>query len=321
MLFVENTLGGDISVIDETQLKEVSRIDLGDVQPDDVASSPDGETIYCNAVIPDGHPHYGAWKDSVVVAIDVATLSERWRVHLPNHVGHMAISPDGRHLYVALFETFHVAEIDVETRAVSYIPVMFSGGHGIRVSADGRRLYVGSILMSRLDLVDLEKRSVVRSYHFPENVRPFHFNADESLLYVQNTRMHGFHVVDAATATILRTISLPALAPGTPTIDQYPHTVDHGLEVTPDGKLLLAAATTGGYLAAYSLPDLTLKATIPLGDEPYWVTISASGERAYVSNRNSDDISAIDLGSLKEIARIPVGRLPQRMTVARSLAA
>lgn len=313
MLFVENTYGADISVIDEVALKEVGRIPLGTVQPDDLVASPDGRTIYCNAVIPDDHPHYGAWKNSAIIAIDVATLKEIWRLEFPNHVGHMTISPDGKFLYSALFESFNVAEIEIATRTVRHIPVMFSGGHGIRMSPTGKRLYVGSILMSRIDMIDLDARQVEKSFHFPENVRPFHHNADESLLYVQNTRMHGFHVVDAATTRILRTIHLPQLAPGTPTIDQYPHTVDHGLEVTPDGRLLLALATTGYYLAAYSHPDLTLKAVIPLGEEPNWVTLNVAGTRAYTSNRKTDDISVIDLVELKEIARIPVGRLPQRM--------
>lgn len=45
--------------------------------------------------------------------------------------------------------------------------------------------------------------------------------------------------------------------------------------------------------------------------------MSPDGKRAFVSNRASDDVSVIDLAGRREVARIKVGKYPQRMaTVA-----
>jgi YVTN family beta-propeller protein len=44
------------------------------------------------------------------------------------------------------------------------------------------------------------------------------------------------------------------------------------------------------------------------------VTLTPDGKRAYVANVISDDVSAVDVATMKEIARIPVGYVPKRNT-------
>jgi YVTN family beta-propeller protein len=317
MLYVENTYGHSISVVDTKSFKVVGTIELDEEKhPDDVAVTKDGKILYCNMTSDGGHSHPLARGDtSYVAAFDTATLKELWRIPIKGHAGHMTISNDNRYLYNTLFDRWFVARVDLQTQEVVEIPVSFNGGHGIRISDDDKRLYVGSILMSKLDLVDLEKHETVKSFLFRDNVRPFHFTKDERTMFVQQSWMHGFHVVDVEANRILRTIALPTLPPETPVIDSYPHTVDHGLEVTPDGKHMVVLASTGNYAAIYSLPDLTLVKTIRLGGVPNWITIDSTGTYAYASNRITDDISVIDLRNFEEIERIKVGRVPQRMCV------
>ena len=45
-----------------------------------------------------------------------------------------------------------------------------------------------------------------------------------------------------------------------------------------------------------------------------WVTLTPDGKTAYVANAVTNDVSVIDVKSLKEIARIPVGYVPKRNT-------
>jgi YVTN family beta-propeller protein len=45
-----------------------------------------------------------------------------------------------------------------------------------------------------------------------------------------------------------------------------------------------------------------------------WVTLTPDGKRAYVANVITNDVSAVDIASMKEIARIPVGYVPKRNT-------
>ena len=46
-----------------------------------------------------------------------------------------------------------------------------------------------------------------------------------------------------------------------------------------------------------------------------WVTITPDNVTAYVANSQTNNVSVVDIKSLKEIASIPVGFVPARNTV------
>jgi YVTN family beta-propeller protein len=93
----------------------------------------------------------------------------------------------------------------------------------------------------------------------------------------------------------------------------WPYTYNHGLAMTKDGRHLVAVATVANYVAIYSLPDFTLKGTVPVGGSPNWVVCDPEGRFAYVSNPKDDSVSVIDIAEVREAARIPVGRGPKRV--------
>jgi YVTN family beta-propeller protein len=45
-----------------------------------------------------------------------------------------------------------------------------------------------------------------------------------------------------------------------------------------------------------------------------WLTLTPDGKTAYVANAVTNDVSAVDIKSMKEVARIPVGFVPKRNT-------
>ena len=57
-------------------------------------------------------------------------------------------------------------------------------------------------------------------------------------------------------------------------------------------------------------------ATIPVGRGPDWMTFTPDGTRCYVSNAGGNTVSSIDAVSLKELVRIPVGKVPKRIITA-----
>jgi YVTN family beta-propeller protein len=66
-------------------------------------------------------------------------------------------------------------------------------------------------------------------------------------------------------------------------------------------------------LYAYSLPDLKLLGGVALsGKGGGWLTITPDDKTAYVANEHTNDVSVVDIKSLKEMARIPVGFAPAR---------
>jgi YVTN family beta-propeller protein len=47
-----------------------------------------------------------------------------------------------------------------------------------------------------------------------------------------------------------------------------------------------------------------------------WVTLTPDGKTAYVANPVTNDVSVVDVKTMKEVTRIPVGFVPKRNTTA-----
>jgi YVTN family beta-propeller protein len=95
--------------------------------------------------------------------------------------------------------------------------------------------------------------------------------------------------------------------------------------VAPDGKSLWVASTLANAVFEYSLPDLKLvgHAELPVvhplnhaptGAIPDWITFTTDSKFVYVADSALRLVSVIDAHTLKEVARIPVGEVPKRMT-------
>ena len=52
---------------------------------------------------------------------------------------------------------------------------------------------------------------------------------------------------------------------------------------------------------------------MPVGGSPNWVVCDPEGKFAYVTNPKDDSVSVIDIGAVRETARIPVGKGPKRI--------
>ena len=81
----------------------------------------------------------------------------------------------------------------------------------------------------------------------------------------------------------------------------------HGMAVTPDSKTLVVNSRLNSAVYSYSLPDLKLIGTTEIaGIDPNWVTLTPDGKAAYVAIAGSNFVAAIDVKSMKQVARIPV---------------
>jgi YVTN family beta-propeller protein len=144
----------------------------------------------------------------------------------------------------------------------------------------------------------------------------FSWNPDGSTkwMFLQLTDLHGFAVVDFQTRKEINRITLPKLGPGkTPVLEGAD--ASHGMAVTADGKTLVVDSRLNSTMYAYSLPDLKLLGGAELsGKGAAWVTLTPDGKTAYVANAVTNDVSVVDIKSLKEVTRIPVGFVPKRNT-------
>ena len=155
------------------------------------------------------------------------------------------------------------------------------------------------------------EQTVVDASALPASTNP---DGSTKWIFAQLTNFNGFAVVDFATHKEIKRIQNPDLppgkAPGTAGADP-----SHGMAVTSDGKTLLVNSRINNALYAYSLPDLKLLGGADLGGKgAAWVTLTPDGKTAYVANAVTNDVSVVDIKSLKEVTRIPVGFVPKRNT-------
>jgi YVTN family beta-propeller protein len=106
-------------------------------------------------------------------------------------------------------------------------------------------------------------------------------------------------------------ISLPKEARGP--VQLYP---------TPDSKYLYVAdqgyyfnQPKGNSVYRINIADKDVDATIVGGTTPHGVVVSKNGTRIYVTNLLSGDVSVIDSLDNREIARIPVGTMPNGISI------
>ncbi len=85
-----------------------------------------------------------------------------------------------------------------------------------------------------------------------------------------------------------------------------------------NGKLLTACSYSEGELLISDLKTLKTEAVIKLGHGACDVVVSPNGNKAFVANQFSNDISVVDLHTNKELSRIPVLRQPMVIEISKN---
>jgi len=319
-VYIQATKSKDIWVLDAVSFEIAGHIPIGDYT-DDVIGSADGRFAFGNAQIPTANSLSPRIAEAgKVFAIDTATDRIIWSTYVEGSPNHLAVSPDGKRLYVPLFDRNHILVLDARSGELVERWHSFLGNHTLELSKDGKTLYVGNMVaqvISAYDTAGGPGGKLIKRFAADAAVRPLVLDPSEKNLIYQLDHLHGFKVRDVATGEIKKSINLPAMPNDVKLPEFYPYTVDHGLRASPDGKLLLAAGSLVGYVAAYSLPDYNFLGTIKVGEDPNWIRFRGDSKIAFVSNRGSNTISILDLQQMKEIKQVPIGQSPERLDVIR----
>jgi YVTN family beta-propeller protein len=303
-----NSAGDDVSIIDPATNKVVGVIHGIEVNHG-AAAAPDGSRFYISNE-----------DRSTLDVVDAKTLQVTRSIRLSGHPNNISISKDGRRVYVSIAVAPGAVDV-VDTTSlerVKSIPVK-GAVHNTYVTPDGKYVVSGSIPSKVITVIDQKTEEPVWSLEMDKGIRPMAFaaNPDGSTkwIFVQLSGLNGFAVVDFATHKEINRIKLPDLPPGkAPFLEGGNES--HGMAVTSDGKTLVVNSRLNSSIYTYSIPDLKLLGQADVGRSPDWVTLTPDGKRAYVANAASNSVSVVDLGSMKEITRIPVGEVPKRNITA-----
>ena len=190
-IYVANTAGTSVSVIDTSKNKVVQQI-TGIQVPEGVAVSPDGKRVYITQ-----------FPEKILTVVDRKTGKKIKEVPVSGHSNDIAVTKDGRWVLVCNAETPGGLDIiDATTlELVKSIPTK-TKVHDIVLTGDNKYAIGTSEGAGMLYVFDLQSQTIAWDHKFDmgTNVTAVESNPDGSAhrLFLQMNRLRGFKVIDFA---------------------------------------------------------------------------------------------------------------------------
>ncbi len=301
-----NAAGDNSHIIDPDTNRVVGIIEDIEI-PHGVTGAPDGSQIY----ISNEALH-------TLDVVDTRTLRVKRRIHLSGRPNNVAVSKDGRKVYVAIMQApGSVDVIDVvNMKNLKTVPTV-GPIHNVYVTPDGRFAVAGSIQRSTINVIDTRSDEIAWTKELDAGIRPMTFDthADGSTrnIYVQLSNFHGFVVVDFNSREEIARIEHPPVEGEEAHRDGLQAAPAHGLGVSPDGRTLWSTSKVYSHVYIHSLPDLKEIARVWVGQHPEWITFTPDGSTAYIGAAGDNATYAVDTESMTVTAKIDVGQTPKRV--------
>ena len=299
-LYVDNSEGDDVSVIDLKTLNTVDDIHLA-YEVHGLAIQADGRRLFASIE-----------SDNTLRVVDTSTNKVIATIELTGRPNQCAVTPDGHYVAVPIRDKNAVDIVDVQQRkVVKTLPV--SKPHNAFNGGSNRYLFVSAMGANQINVIDLTTMTYSAKVMVGGIPRPYVVTGDGATMYVAVTDLHGFMKVDVASGKMQRVVMpaenhTPKQRPFEPS-----NTLTHGLALSPDGTELWVTSLLDDSLYVYDVKANKITGRVRVGDGPNWVTFSPDGKYVCVSNTGTDDVSIIDVRARREVTRIKVGKAPKRM--------
>ena len=195
----------------------------------------------------------------------------------------MAISPDGRVLYVPSFEGPIWNVVDAANGDVIAKVRPDSGAHNTIYAHDGAEVYMAGLKSPVLSIASTKDHTIARTVGpFSNRIRPFTVNGRQTLCFVNLNELLGFEVGDLKTGKKLHRVEVEGYRQGPVKRHGCP---SHGIGLTPDEKEIWICDAHNSHLHIFDVtsdPPKQIK-SIALREQPGWVTFSVDGRFAYPS--------------------------------------
>jgi DNA-binding beta-propeller fold protein YncE len=251
-----------------------------------------------------------------MIAIDAVTGRTIWDKTCEGGCDRLAISPDGKTLYVPELRgpAWHV--VDAATGAVIATIETKSGSHNTIYAADGSNVYLAGIHSPVLSIADPKTKTVTATVGpFADFIRPFTVNGANSLVYVNVNNLLGFEIGDIKTGKKLYHVEVQGYEKGDVKRVNYADRLSHdcpahGIALTHDEKELWLADCHNSAIHIFDNTVMPPKQTtsLKMRDCVGWISMSLDGRYAYSSTGE-----VIDVNTKKIVAALTdeVGRQVQ----------
>jgi YVTN family beta-propeller protein len=300
LLYVDNSTGDNISVINVAQNKVIATIPVGTL-PHAICASGDGRKVYTTTEA-----------DYALKQIDTATNTVVNSWPLPADPNECTVTKDGRYVVVALRGNNTAAIFDTTTNQfVKTLPI--KGPHNCFTPMNGSNDYVYCEEQRGFDIakVDMKTMEIVQKTKVNGEARPFIVTPDLNTMYVALSDLSGVAIVDVPAQTIAEVVLPPTKL--MPCTIEPGNTPTHGIGLGPDMKKLWITDVADAGVYTYDLTTKKMSQKISVGKCPNWFAISSDGKWVAVTNAESNSVSIIDAKTEKVLSEIPVGKGPKRI--------
>lgn len=341
LLFVDVSGADYIEVIDLGTRQSVGRIKVGKRPHGLALGQPDLYDPFAGVRQRADYLYVTVEDEGQLAVIDTATRKVVRRLKIGAAPNQLALTRDARFAYVPLRQEASVAVVEFEqqlstvsirkpdgsardwpvseyqARLVKKIPVG-EEPHNAYTGATTGRIYVATVRGRKIHVLDPQSHEQRYTIDLPGEVRPLAITRDETRAFAAISGFHGVVVVDLAERKVLTQFELPPLPAGTPA--PYLNTYVHGLALSPDEKELWVTSCADGVVYVYSTADFSLLGKVPVGKFPHWFAWQPAGpaggpELLWVSEMESNTVSAIDPARRAVVATVPTGPAPRRIVV------
>ena len=212
----------------------------------------------------------------------------------------LAVTPDGRKVYVACIAADRVFVIDTASNTVTTQIAVQDGPAEVLASPDGTRIYVpnsgeGGGVGQSVSVIDVATDTVITNIPAGVNCR--------AIAWVQNSSGRYVYVLNqgAGNVTVINHDTLTS--PGNIPTGGGPRRIC----VSPDGTRAYTANFQANSVTAIDTVRRRAVATISVGDGPRGIAITPNGQEVYVANLNTNYVSVIRASDNRVINNITVG--------------
>jgi YVTN family beta-propeller protein len=207
----------------------------------------------------------------------------------------VAVTPDGKHAYVADLAANTVSVIDTSTNTVGTTIPVGTYPDGVAIAPDGNHVYVTHDFPGMVSVIDTGSNTVAATIALPGGAGyplGVAVTPDGKRAYVANNG--AISVINTGSNTVVATVAV-----GSQPI---------GVAVTPDGKNVYVANTRSANVSVIATATNNVVATLPVGPVgvTLWgVAVTPDGKQVYVANVDSS--SGVNTVSVIDTATNTVG--------------
>ena len=159
-----------------------------------------------------------------LLAIDLATQTPRWKIPVGQMPADIFLSPDDKHILVALTGASEVEVYDVSSASPKLIKRISTGAgaHSFRAWGDRRHVLVSNRAGNSISKIDLQTLTVVDQFPSPSGPDDMEMLGDGKTLLVTSRWAGKLTMIDTVTKKVVRQVKVGKSPHGVWTLDHMP---------------------------------------------------------------------------------------------------